>query len=232
MQSLELELKEPFAGWLSVFITLGWLSLTSTHTVHTRNWHSDLHPRNVFASRLKQYIWPYAIQEVQPSRVYGRLPYLPPESEQAGSKRNPKWDVYAFGIIMWQLVSRVTFPSDQYMDHDVYRIDRIPGVPEWYEQLYISCLNKDPEARPDMAVLRRQFSQYTRNSTMIFRKNPEPEPFQVEKELRDYQRLRAEMITIHLETCLAPSNISLQSSSDFYSREQLSNYIGFRLVSL
>src|ERR1700722_13265006 len=59
--------------------------------------------------------------------VSGRLSYIPPEAAEDDDRPNAKRDVYAFGVNMWQLVSRVVFPPDEYMDKDVYQIDRVPA---------------------------------------------------------------------------------------------------------
>jgi hypothetical protein len=36
------------------------------------------------------------------------------------------------------------------LEQEVYRIDRVPGVPKWYDALYLECLDKDPSNRPEL----------------------------------------------------------------------------------
>lgn len=68
-----------------------------------------------------------------------------------------KSDIYSLGIIIWQLVSKVIFPSpDVLLDNaaapsnadNAYRIEPVPGLPDWYQKLYVSCLEPKPENRP------------------------------------------------------------------------------------
>lgn len=66
-------------------------------------------------------------------RVSGRLPFIAPEVREG--IYTEKSDIYSLGIIIWQLVSKVVFPSPEIMlsNPDVYRIEPVPGVPKWYE---------------------------------------------------------------------------------------------------
>jgi hypothetical protein len=63
-----------------------------------------------------------------------------------------KYDIYAFGVFMSQMVSRILFPPNQYRDEGVYKIDRVPGVPGWYEQLYMAHMVRDHIKRPTLEI--------------------------------------------------------------------------------
>ncbi|KAI9004566.1 kinase-like domain-containing protein [Phycomyces nitens] len=134
--------------------------------------HRNVHPRNIICTDSDYFLVDYRF--ATPSResssvtaitraVYGRLPYVAPEVRQG--IYTEKSDIYSLGIIIWQLVSKVIFPSpDVLLDGDrsdhsggqlggstdhVYRIERVPGLPEWYTQLYTACLEPNPDNRPD-----------------------------------------------------------------------------------
>jgi serine/threonine protein kinase len=125
--------------------------------------HRNVHPRNIVCTDSDYFLVDYRF--ATPSResssvtaltkaVYGRLPYVAPEVRQG--IYTEKSDIYSLGIIIWQLVSKVIFPSPDVLldgnkgseDH-VYRIEPVPGLPEWYQKLYVACLEPRPENRPD-----------------------------------------------------------------------------------
>ncbi|KAI9362178.1 kinase-like domain-containing protein [Pilaira anomala] len=121
--------------------------------------HRNVHPRNIICTDSDYFLVDYRF--ATPTKesssvtaltkaVYGRLPYIAPEVRQG--IYTEKSDIYSLGIILWQLVSKVIFPSpDVLMDAEdhVYRIEVVPGLPTWYQKLYIACLEPKPENRPD-----------------------------------------------------------------------------------
>ncbi|KAG2228149.1 hypothetical protein INT45_009195 [Circinella minor] len=128
--------------------------------------HRNVHPRNIVCTDSDYFLVDYRFST--PSKesssvtaltkaVYGRLPYIAPEVRQG--IYTEKSDIYSLGVIIWQLVSKVIFPSpDVLLDGSgnvtsnedyVYRIDTVPGLPEWYQKLYVACLEPRPENRPD-----------------------------------------------------------------------------------
>ncbi|KAI8367908.1 kinase-like domain-containing protein [Choanephora cucurbitarum] len=126
--------------------------------------HRNVHPRNIVCTDSDYFLVDYRF--ATPSHesssvtaitkaVYGRLPYIAPEVRQG--VYTEKSDIYSLGVIIWQLVSKVIFPSPDVLldgaqlspeDH-VYRIEPLPGLPEWYQNLYKACLNPIPDNRPD-----------------------------------------------------------------------------------
>ncbi|KAL7321717.1 hypothetical protein PS15m_001454 [Mucor circinelloides] len=79
---------------------------------------------------------------------YGRVPYIAPEVKNG--LYTEKSDVYSLGIIMWQLVSGVIFPAPEIIatNPDLYRIEWVPGVSRWYQEVTMACLEPFPENRP------------------------------------------------------------------------------------
>ncbi|KAI8391148.1 kinase-like domain-containing protein [Radiomyces spectabilis] len=125
--------------------------------------HRNVHPRNIICTDSDYFLVDYRFSTPSlesssvttlTKAVYGRLPYVAPEVRQG--VYTEKSDIYSLGVIIWQLVSKVIFPSpDVLLDgsHDpnslVYIIEPVPGLPEWYQKLYIACLEPRPENRPD-----------------------------------------------------------------------------------
>ncbi|KAG2177607.1 hypothetical protein INT44_008119 [Umbelopsis vinacea] len=233
--SLEIELAEPFNGWANV---LNHLHVIIRGVYNPRiprlEYHGQLHPKNIFCHSPSQLVWHRAIRDCLTERVYGRLPYLAPEAVESNAVPNLKWDIYAFGVIMWQMVSRVVFPPDQYLDKEVYQINPVPGVPEWYEQLYIACMDKDPSKRPTLDKIRADLEERSpslprANFVRVFR-DIRLEPLNTD--LLAYQKMRAELIKAHLERMSAPDGILWESTSRAYDRQGIVNEVGFNLRSL
>ncbi|KAI9497049.1 kinase-like domain-containing protein [Zychaea mexicana] len=135
--------------------------------------HRNVHPRNIVCTDSDYFLVDYRFST--PSKesssvtaltkaVYGRLPYIAPEVRQG--IYTEKSDIYSLGVIIWQLVSKVIFPSPDVLldgssnntptaaggnsnEDNVYRVDTVPGLPEWYQKLYVACLEPRPENRPD-----------------------------------------------------------------------------------
>lgn len=102
--------------------------------------------------------------------LVGRLPYIAPEVRKG--LFSEKSDIYALGVIMWQLVSGITFPSPEIIlaDPTVYRIEWIPGVPRWYLELAMACLEPRPENRPDaeeIGLIARKFAVSPHSPDML-----------------------------------------------------------------
>ncbi|KAI7882568.1 kinase-like protein [Lichtheimia hyalospora FSU 10163] len=128
--------------------------------------HRNVHPRNIVCTDSDYFLLDYRFstpsKESTPvttytKAVYGRLPYIAPEVRSG--TYTEKSDIFSLGVIIWQLVSKVIFPSpDVLLDGDhgednVYRITVVPGIPEWYEKLYVACLEPHPENRPDASEI-------------------------------------------------------------------------------
>ncbi|KAL0094646.1 kinase-like domain-containing protein [Phycomyces blakesleeanus] len=160
------------------------LALSVTKALKDLHWeyvHGNVHPRNIllnFADYVGELIDITFMQrsrslqrrhsananETQTDRtssvgVGGRWPYVAPEMAMPSSRLTTAADIYALGIILWQLVSRVTFPDNTLVDPFVYRIEPIPGVMKEWEDLYTDCLNTDPSKRPNAYMVYRRLEK-------------------------------------------------------------------------
>ncbi|KAI8970933.1 kinase-like domain-containing protein [Pilobolus umbonatus] len=135
------------------------LALSISKNIKDLHWnyvHGNIHPRNILLNNAdylgelsditfmqrtgnsiqnRSSLWP------------GRWPYVAPEVVSTGLTTAS--DIYALGIILWQLISRITFPDDALVDPLVYRIEPIPGILKEYEDIYVDCLNMNPTKRPN-----------------------------------------------------------------------------------
>ncbi|KAI9302947.1 kinase-like domain-containing protein [Cunninghamella echinulata] len=89
----------------------------------------------------------------------GRWPYVAPEVAQGLTGPTTEADIYALGVIIWQLISRVTFPPNAPIDPWVFRIEPIPGVLKEWENLYMDCLAPDPQHRPSAYMVYRRLEK-------------------------------------------------------------------------
>lgn len=126
--------------------------------------HRNVHPRNIICTDSDYFLVDYRFstpsKESTPvtaltKAVYGRLPYIAPEVKNG--IYTEKSDIYSLGIIIWQLVSKVIFPCPDillgYESESIYRIEPVPGLPDWYQQLYICCLEPKAKNRPTATEL-------------------------------------------------------------------------------
>lgn len=135
------------------------LSIASTiRDLHTRDKiHPNLQPRNILVSNIYdentlkvelvdgQDDWP----SIPISTRYGRYPYISPEICYDHSKTIIKEsNIYALGIILWQLGSGVIFPNSVTVCPEVYQINQMKHLDPAYQDVILRCLSKHPEKRP------------------------------------------------------------------------------------
>ncbi|RIA91054.1 kinase-like domain-containing protein, partial [Glomus cerebriforme] len=126
--------------------------------------HRDLHPGNILYLQSKNYWYISDFGFCGPAdkplkSIYGNLPYVAPEV-LVGKKHTFASDIYSFGILMWEIVSR---QSPFYnCEHDFelamkivngMRPKIIPGIPLEYNKLMKQCWDSDPLKRPDIDTL-------------------------------------------------------------------------------
>ncbi|KAI8336280.1 kinase-like domain-containing protein [Chlamydoabsidia padenii] len=128
--------------------------------LHWEYIHGNVHPRNIlfnFDDTIGELVDATFMQRKKstPSIAApsGRWPYVAPEVAQGLSGPTTEADIYSIGVILWQLISRVTFPANAPVDPWVFRIEPIPGVLSEWEQLYADCLSPDPAKRPSAYMM-------------------------------------------------------------------------------
>lgn len=144
------------------------LALSLTKDIKDLHWnfiHGNIHPRNIllnnadYVGELVDITFMHRNNDQQPNtdmKWAGRWPYVAPEVVSTGLSTSA--DMYALGIVLWQLISRVTFPSDALVDPCVYRIEPIPNVLKEWEDIYVDCLNLDPTKRPNAYTIHRRLT--------------------------------------------------------------------------
>lgn len=104
--------------------------------------HRNIHPRNVIHADSEYFLVDYrystpceeATAITRASKAhYGRVPYIAPEVRRG--LYTVRSDVYSLGIVFWQLVSKVLFPSPDILfdNPEIYRVEPVPGAPKWFE---------------------------------------------------------------------------------------------------
>ncbi|CAO3620599.1 unnamed protein product [Mucor fragilis] len=187
--------------------------------------HRNVHPRNIMCTDSDYFLVDYRFST--PSKesssvtaltkaVYGRLPYIAPEVRRG--VYTEKSDIYSLGIIIWQLVSKVIFPSpdvllDAHSAHggfseNAYRIEPVPGLPDWYQKLYVSCLEPKPENRPTAAELRELLQIIHDNLDMSV---------PLERDVTEYIVARRAEVADHLRTYSKIKGIVSASTTRLYT---------------
>ena len=95
----------------------------------------------------------------QEGSFIGSPKYMAPEQITRGGKIDARTDVYSFGIILYQcLTGSVPFDGASSIQTLMAHLNQVPQpirerapsaeVPEWLDLLVMSCVEKDPEKRP------------------------------------------------------------------------------------
>ncbi|KAI9312727.1 kinase-like domain-containing protein [Dichotomocladium elegans] len=149
------------------------LALSITKRIKDLHWeyvHGNVHPRNIllnFADYVGDLVDLTFMQQSNDTHKKvgwnngGRWPYMAPERKEQVSTAA---DIYGLGIILWQLIARVTFPEDALVDPRVYRIEPIPGVLKEWEDLVKDCLQPDPSKRPNAYTVYRRLEKIPENA--------------------------------------------------------------------
>lgn len=132
--------------------------------LHSHHWiHNNLHPKNILLMQDGEspMISDFAYASHEPDKrrgnTHGRHPYIAPEIPTMG--HSTASDVFALGIILWQLVSRVTFPDNALLDRHIHRIEFVPGMLDGLWNLIKSCLSYHPSQRPSAEDILSQLTQ-------------------------------------------------------------------------
>ncbi|MCY1145373.1 serine/threonine-protein kinase [Actinoplanes sp. Pm04-4] len=139
--------------------------------------HRDLKPDNILLAsvdgRLDTRLTDFGVARIlntpsmtTPNAVVGTPHYMSPEAFH-GATANPATDVYALGVLLYELVSgRPPYLSDSIPDLMRQHLEgnpaRRPGVPGPIWDLIMSCLAQKPRLRPSAAELVADLSDLSR----------------------------------------------------------------------
>ncbi|RIB07229.1 kinase-like domain-containing protein [Gigaspora rosea] len=147
--------------------------------------HRDLHSGNIFQNDLyNAYIgdlgFATAVNKTLDSEsrgVYGALPYMAPEILRGNTftKFCKASDIYAFGMIMWEISSgRVVFSEYEYDSLRLtieicegLRPTILRGMALCYAELLKRCWNDDPEKRPTALEIHETILKWKNNSEFL-----------------------------------------------------------------
>jgi tRNA A-37 threonylcarbamoyl transferase component Bud32 len=152
--------------------------------------HRDLKPDNILLQttdgRLETRLTDFGIARVlntpaltTPNAVVGTPHYMSPEAFH-GAPANPAADVYALGVLLYEMVSgRPPYDSDTVADlmrrHLEGGPERRPGIPDALWDVITSCMARKPRLRPSAAELVAELSDVARKASGA-PALPRPEP--------------------------------------------------------
>ncbi len=95
----------------------------------------------------------------QEGSFIGSPKYMAPEQITRGGKIDTRTDIYSFGIILYQcLTGTVPFEAESSVQTLMAHLNQLPppmrerqpalDIPDWLDQMVMSCIEKDPERRP------------------------------------------------------------------------------------
>ena len=101
-------------------------------------------------------------------KVFGHMAYIDPQSfKDKFFLRNEQSDIYALGIVLWELSSGKTpfehLPSYliAFEINNGQREKVIDGTPSEYVELYTNCWGEDPEKRPTIEFVLEALNKIT-----------------------------------------------------------------------
>ena len=126
--------------------------------------HRDLKPENVLLAGQHAYLLDFGVAKLLPTHgsdghvslqgaALGTLAYMAPEQLRADPDADHRVDLYAWGLVAWEMVTGELPEARGLAGHAVGRpLDAVrPGVPPALAGLVARCLDPDPEARPASA---------------------------------------------------------------------------------
>jgi len=119
--------------------------------------HRDIKPANVLLDRqgnakvmdfgiAQYYSDDIGGRKTQIGDMMGTLAYMSPEQHKSAALVTYKSDLYSMGVLMYQL-----FTNNEPVGRFKTPKELVPTIPDTLDQLILSCLDPDPELRPDAA---------------------------------------------------------------------------------
>lgn len=155
--------------------------------VHDRGvLHLDVKPSNIVVEKGRPILCDFGIARWQaaprPSSVTGTEGYVAPE-ECRLEEITPAADIFSLGVTLYELLTgHMPFPEKG--DGESYpQLSQPPssvrrhraGVPVGLEKLVLSCLSRDPEARPSLAALLPSLHRYISSGPQMWPTGFHPE---------------------------------------------------------
>ncbi|SCG36756.1 serine/threonine protein kinase [Micromonospora echinaurantiaca] len=161
-EELELRLTEGPLPWPEA-VELGAQVADALATAHRLGIvHRDITPANVMLTRTGAKVLDFGIatrvgapDEDEDGDTFGTPAYVAPERLD-GAPAQPATDVYSLGVLLYQaLTGRVPYPADTWDQLSAAlaagrppSLAGVPGLPPEVARICLSCLTRDPAARP------------------------------------------------------------------------------------
>ncbi|MDO3702297.1 protein kinase [Micromonospora sp. C28SCA-DRY-2] len=161
-EELELRLTEGPLPWPEA-VELGAQIADALATAHRLGIvHRDITPANVMMTRVGAKVLDFGIatrvgapDEDEDGGTFGTPAYVAPERLD-GAPAQPATDVYSLGVLLYQaLTGRVPYPADTWDQLSAAlatgkppSLAGVPGLPAEVGRICLSCLTRDPAARP------------------------------------------------------------------------------------
>jgi serine/threonine protein kinase len=155
--------------------------------VHDRGLlHLDVKPSNIVVAKRRPVLCDFGIARWQnaprPNHVGSTPAYAAPE-ECLLKEITPAADIFSLGVTLFQLLTgNRPFPEQtddvpypQILQPPSSVRQHRPAVPVGLDELVLSCLSRDPKARPDLAVLLPSLHRYIGSGPQMWPKGFHPE---------------------------------------------------------
>jgi serine/threonine protein kinase len=156
------------------------LGMNYLHTQQRPIIHGDLKVKNVLVgdgyrakisdfglARWKQ----YSFEVTHMFGQGGTVTHVPPESwKNINSRRNEKYDVYGYGVLVWELLAHPKRPFEQ-VDSATIKSDVVTGhrppftdipsdVPQFMKNVIDECWAQEPDNRPMFSVVKEKLDRH------------------------------------------------------------------------
>ncbi|RIA99711.1 kinase-like domain-containing protein, partial [Glomus cerebriforme] len=223
--SLKVHLKNNFKNftWIKRISILDDItqSLKSIHSVGLI--HKNLHSGNVLIHDDYAFIGdlglctPKIQKHDSTSSLYGVLPYVAPEILK-GNQFTMASDIYAFGMIMYELATTLSpyhdYSSDEHLLHDIcngIRPKIFEGIPNCFIELMTKCWSQNPEERPNADYIAQIVQDWKNNLSQLEEFN-NAESFRLKDD--EFENIREKLLLGNYKSKVLPKFCDISSSSN------------------